>query len=243
MATYREVVYMCLDEVKLISDDSHFTEEHVLFLLDKYRALILKQRYSDIRKDIPESNLQTICIDLEHISEINGIPCTGADYLRSTKPIPHMMSIGTQKVTPLDYFQGNLNYISNERFRYAGTSKFTKNQAFATIAPDSYLYIKSQNPQTYYLRKAKLTGIFEDSSKLSEFSCDDNSPCDVMDMRFPLEESLISVVIELIVKELTAAKYQAADIENNANDDTSDIATWIKQQMLAGRKAQLYSTP
>ena len=50
MSTYGELVYFILDELKLTSDDSHFQREHVIFLLDKYRLFILKQRYSDIKK-------------------------------------------------------------------------------------------------------------------------------------------------------------------------------------------------
>ena len=98
MSTYNELTHQVLDELKLVSDDSHFVEEHVVFLLDKYRVFLLKQRYSDIRKEIPESNYQTICLDLEHITDINGVPCTGANYLRSVQQIPHMMSIGSQRL-------------------------------------------------------------------------------------------------------------------------------------------------
>jgi hypothetical protein len=42
MSTYREMIHMVLDELKVISDDSHFQEEHVMFLLDKYRGFLLK---------------------------------------------------------------------------------------------------------------------------------------------------------------------------------------------------------
>lgn len=44
---------MCLDQLKVTSDDSYFTEEHVMSLASNIRALILKQRYSDIKKEIP----------------------------------------------------------------------------------------------------------------------------------------------------------------------------------------------
>lgn len=240
MSTYRELTYQILDELKLTSDDSHFTEEHVLFLLDKFRTLLLKQRYSDVRREIPESNYQTICLDLEHITDINGVPCTGANYLKSTKPIPHMMSIGSQKVTTLDYFQGNINYTNSERFKYVGHNKFLKNQAYATIAPDSYLYLKSNNPQLYYLQKVKVTGIFEDSIQVAGLQCDSNTSCDIMDMRFPIEESLISTLIELIVKELSAFTYQPQDVNNNANDDLSDLATFLKRAIADGRRSDLY---
>lgn len=243
MSTYRELVYMVLDELKLISDDSHFQEEHVIFLLDKYRSFILKQRYSDIRKEIPESNYQTICLDLEQVNAIDGQPCTGVDYLRSIQEIPNMMSVGKQKISSTDYFQGNFSYTNNERFKYVGNNKYLKNQIYGTIAPDSHLYIKSNNPQVYYLEKVKVTGIFEDASKAAELECDGGTnACDVMDKDFPLEESLIPPVIELIVKELGGQKYQAEDTANNANDDLSDLASYIRNQMALGRRSDLYKS-
>jgi hypothetical protein len=66
MNTYSQVCYLVLDELKLTSDDSLYNEEHVIYLLNKYRAFLLKQKYSnDIKKTIPESNYQTISFDLE----------------------------------------------------------------------------------------------------------------------------------------------------------------------------------
>ena len=65
MTTYREAIYMCLDLLKGKSDDFSFTEEHIAYLLDKFRALLLKQRYGkDPLKEIPYSNYQTIELDL-----------------------------------------------------------------------------------------------------------------------------------------------------------------------------------
>jgi len=244
MTTYKELVYYCLDNLKLISDDSQFTEEHVIFLLDKYRGLILKQRYSDIRKDIPESNYQTICVNLEPTDAIDGSPCTGGTYLKSTDKIPHTMSIGNQKITSTDFFQGDITLTNNERFKYVGNNQYLKNQIYGTIAPDSYLYLKSSNPQFIYLDKVKVTGLFEDSAKASDPSLqcdkDENSPCDVMEMNFPLEEALVPVVIEMVLKDLGGAKYQSADVSNNANDDLSDIAAWMRAQLASGRRSDLY---
>jgi hypothetical protein len=225
---------MVLDELKLISDDSHFQEEHVLFLLDKYRSFLLKQRYSDVRKEIPESNYQTICVDLEQVNAVNGTPCAGGDYMKSLQEIPNMMQVGKQKISSLDYFQGNFAYTNNERFKYVGNNKYLKNQIYGTIAPDNHLYLKSNNPQMYYLEKVKVTGIFEDSSKAAELQCHDASgekPCDVMDMEFPIEEALIPPMIELIVKELSGHAYQPADNENNATDDLDRLANYIARNM------------
>lgn len=225
---------MVLDELKIVSDDSHFQGEHVLFLLDKYRSLLLAQRYKDIRKEIPESNYQTICVDLKQVNAIDGTPCTGADYMKSLQEIPNMMQVGKQKISSLDYFQGNFAYTNNERFKYVGNNKYLKNQIYGTIAPDNHLYLKSSNPQMYYLEKVKVTGIFEDSSKAAELQCPNASgekPCDVMDMEFPIEEALIPPMIELIVKELSGHAYQPADNENNATDDLDRLANYIARNM------------
>ena len=118
MSTYKELIYMCLDELKLYSDDALYTEEHIMFLLGKYRTFLIKQRYSDVKKQIPESNYQTICLDLIEVPAISGEPCEGGSYLRSKEKIPFLMKIGNPRVYPIDYYQGEITYVSRDRMRY-----------------------------------------------------------------------------------------------------------------------------
>lgn len=234
MATYKELVYMALDELKLTSDDSHFKEEHIIFLLDKYRAFLLKQRYTDIKKEIPESNYQTVCLDLEKTEGIEGDPCSGT-YLKSVQEVPDMLTIAQPKVSSLDYFGGDITYTNRDRFKYAGCNKYLRNIIYSTIAPDNHLYIKGKNPQTYYMEKVRVTGIFEDSAKASELSCEgEDKACDILDRKFPIEEGLVTPLLELIVKELTGYKYQPKDQENNANDDLSRLATYLSRNLKKG---------
>lgn len=42
--------------LKIASDDSYITVDHVISIASKIRALILKQKYSDVRKEVPSSN-------------------------------------------------------------------------------------------------------------------------------------------------------------------------------------------
>lgn len=239
--TYREVCYMCLDSLKAVSDDSYITLEHVLFLISKLRALILKQRYSDIKKEIPQSNYQTICLDLIQVPAIAGEPCEGGTYLRSEKKVPSTMSIGTNTVYPVDFYQGtHITYVSRERMRYVGENKWLKNIIYVSKGPDDYLYFKSSNPQFLYLEKVRMTGIFEDPDKAAELECDSgDKKCDVLDREFPLEEGLASTLIELVVKYLSGAVYRGKDTDNNASDDLSDIATFIKRNMKGNFQKQL----
>lgn len=225
MSTYKELVYMCLDELKLYSDDALYTEEHIMFLLGKYRTFLIKQRYSDIKKQIPESNYQTICLNLIEVPAISGEPCEGGSYLRSKEKIPFLMKIGNPKVYPVDYYQGEITYVSRERMRYVGYNKYLKNIIYASIGPDNYLYFKSFNPQYLYLEKARMTGIFEDPQAASELQCPDESGdtvCDILDKTFPIEDSLVPQLVQLVVQELYNHSRSEEDDENNAKDDLSN---------------------
>lgn len=226
--TYREIVYMILDEIKSVSDDAFFTEDHIIFLIGKLRTFLIKQRYSDIKKQIPESNYQTICLDLIKVPAISGEPCEGGSYLRSKEKIPFLMKIGIPRVYPIDYYQGEITYVSRERMRYVGYNKYLKNIIYASLGPDNYLYFKSFNPQYLYLEKVRMTGIFEDSKAASELQCPDengDTVCDILDREFPIENSLVPPMIELIVKELLGAEYRPEDKTNDAKDELSEVAT------------------
>lgn len=227
MSTYRELVYLVLDELKLVSDDSTFTEDHVVFLLNRYRTFLLKQRYSDIKKQIPDSNYQSICMDLIQVPAISGEPCEGGTYLRSSVKVPIPMQIGSPKVTPMDYYQGEITYVSRERMRYVGYNRFLPNIIYCSIGPDQYLYFKSFNPQYLYLEKVKFTGVFENAEKASELECGTSDICDILDKEFPIEDSLISPLIELVLKELAGPAWKPQDDTNNASDDLANSANFI----------------
>jgi hypothetical protein len=52
--------------------------------------------------------------------------------------------------------------------------------------------------------------------------------CDILDKTFPLEDELVGQVIKYIVAELSPVTHAPADDTNNASDDLSDLATYIK---------------
>ena len=239
--TYREVTYLILDLLKQSSDDSYYTQEHILFLVSKIRSAILKQTYSNIKKEIPESNYQTICLDLKEVSAIAGEPCEGGSYLRSQQKIPSTLTIGNTQIYPVDYYQGEITFVSRERMRYVGHNKWLQNIIYASLGPDSHLYFKSSNPQYLYLKKAKMTGVFEDTDKAAELECPSEAEggCDIMDKKFPLEEGLVASVIELTVKYLNGAAYKPKDATNNAADDLSDMMAFIRKNMKSNLQKQI----
>jgi hypothetical protein len=110
MATYRELVYMVLDELKAKSDDFYYTEDHIVFLLDKYRAFLLKQKYSDIKKQIPQSNFQVLSLPSEEI--------------------PNLLNISIPKIKNSNKI---FNYVTPNRFEFVGHTNYSSKQWYFTI--------------------------------------------------------------------------------------------------------------
>lgn len=229
----KEIVYSCLDLSKAAtSDDSWITEEHVIFLLKKYRAFLIKREHDKEKSSTDmasEFETQQICLDLEKVPAIDGEPCTGGYYLRTTQKIPKILE-GTQpRVYPIDYYQGtNISFVSRDRMRYIGNNKWLRNIIYSSIGPDYHLYLNSSNPQFFYLKKLRMSAVFEDIDEVAGLLCDsegESESCDVLDAEFPIRDYLVPALIELVVKELSGTKYQPKDERNNSFDDLSKVRT------------------
>lgn len=217
MSTYKELVYLVLDELKLSSDDSFFTEDHVIFLLNKYRAFILKQKYADVRKQIPDSNYSTVKVPVS----VKSFPPGNENlYLKSVSPLPSLLTIGTPSVHPENYFIDSATLISKNRMRYIGCNKYLNSILYAAIGPDNHLYLHRNDPKFTGITEVRVTGIFEDPTSLVTG--------DIMESSFPLEEALISPMIELVVKELSNSVMRPEDSMNNATDDTGNLMNFAR---------------
>lgn len=232
----KEIVYMCLDLAKAAtSDDSFFTEEHIIFLVKKFRSFLIKKEQEKEKTSTDtasEFEYQQICLDLEKTPAIDGDPCTGGYYLRTTKEIPKILEGTVPRVFPIDFYQGiNIVYVPRDKMRYVGTNKFLRNIIYVSLGPDLHLYLNSNNPQFFYLEgenKIRVSAIFEDTDKAAELACkDDGTPaaCDPLESTFPIREYLIPSLIELVVKELVGANYRPIDSKNDAKDNLTEIAT------------------
>ena len=229
MAKYKEIVSMVLDMLKVTADDSTYTEEHIIFLAGRYRSFLLKQRYGqDLKKQVPESNYQTLCLDLEETEAIPGLPCEGGYYLRTTKEVPTTLPCGnTRLFTSGSYYQGEITFISKDRMKYVGYNKWLQNIIYACLDPSGRIYLKSQNPQFLYLEHAQLRGIFENAEEASELECAEDGEtkeCDILDRDFPIEDALIAPLIELITKELSPSIAAPEDKHNDADDGLSAVS-------------------
>lgn len=242
MNTYRQLIYMCLDQLKLISDDSYYTEDHIMFLLDKCRTLLLNQKYQKGTKEVASSNYQTLCLDLIDVPAIAGVPCEGGSYLRTKIQIPHLMNIGMPRLYSGIFYENNVTIVPIERMKYVGHNKYLKNIIYASVGPDNYLYLTSSNTQFKYLDKINISGVFEDANAAAEYSCEttNNDKCiDKLDLNYPIEESLIEPLIEYVVKVMSGYIYRPKDSNNNSNDDLSDLMAFLQRNMKSNFQKQL----
>jgi hypothetical protein len=245
----KELVYAILDLAKAAaSDDSYYTEEHVIFLAKKYRSFLIKKEQEKEKNSTDvasEFEYQQICLDLEKVPAIDGDPCTGGYYLRTTQKIPKILEGTVPRVYPIDFYQGiNIAYVSRDRMRYVGTNKYLQNIIYTSLGPDYHLYLNSNNPQFFYLegeKKLRVTAVFEDFDEAADLLCDENesASCDVLDMEMPIREYLVPSLIELVVKELVGAAWRPRDNENNAADDLASLASFIRQNTKSALQKQM----
>lgn len=219
--TYRHMIYMVLDELKGLSDDFYYTEDHIIFLLDKYRAFLLKQKYADIKRQISQSNFQTLEI-----------------YSNNTEQVPVFLTIATPKLhSPNKIY----NYCTEERALYLGHNKFTKNCSyFYFVNNDDCLTINilpNVQDKADLKKLGNLKAVFESPSEVYKIKYPE---ADIRDLRFPLEQGLISPLLEMVVKDLSSAIFKPEDRINDSQDNTGNMATFIAKNMKSDLAKQIY---
>ena len=179
--------------------------------------MLIKQRYDDIRKEVPLSFYQTISLTLNKVNAISNVVYAGTHYLKSSIQVPHFLNVGKPRVFPTtDYFQGEFNLVTRERLRYIGTDGYAKNMVYCAIGPDRYIYFKSSNPQFLNLASVQFMAVFDNIDEVQGII---SPSTDIMESEFPIENALVPVLVSIIAKELQPAVYAPRDETNNANDD------------------------
>lgn len=241
-----EIVYYLLDSVKAISDDSIINEDHALFLLKKYRSFLLKREKDKDKSSVDvasEFEYQQICLDLEKVAAMDGEPCTGGYYLRTTEKIPKVLEGTTPRVYPMDFYQGvNVVFVPRERMRYTGSNKYLRNIIYVSLGPDMKLYMNSSNSQFRFLKKLRMSAVFEDFDEAADLLCDgegEDRSCDVMDEEFPIRDYLVPQLIELCEKEILGVQYRPKDSNNNSADDFAEIMNYIRRNMKSDAVKQM----
>ena len=226
--TYKELVYMALDALKIHSDDAKFTEDHVIFLLDKYRAYALQQRYLKSNEGIHDSNYQVLYINLEKQFVDTPVEEYGGGFKKSLKQIPKVLKIALPKVFDTREWRQEYTFTSSDRLIYVGHNRFLKNVKYCAIDKNGYLELKSSQDRIANITEVQMQAVFENPNEAYDFNEDTS---DILDRVFPLEAMLVPSVLELVLKDLTNGIYKPSDNLNDAQDALSDLAGYLRRNM------------
>lgn len=234
--TYRELVYMALDALKIHSDDSKFTEDHVIFLLNKYRAYALQQKYSKTLEGVNNSNYQVINIDIN--KDVIDTPPKdyGGAFKKSRHKIPGIIKITLPEVYDEREWKQEYVFTSSDRLTYVGHNRFLKNIKYCAIDKDGHLELKSSKEYIQTILSVSMSAIFEDPNEAYDFNGD---TADILDRVFPLEAALVPAVLELVLKDLTNGIYKPSDTSNDAQDALSDLAGFLRRNMKSQFQKQI----
>lgn len=250
MNTYRELVYILMDEVKIFSDDSVWEIEHFIKIINKYRSLLFTQKYKGKKVEIPFAYYQRLNVYFD-------TTYNSGEIYQSVKQLPNILDITNLWQYTFVSNDGmrseNLNFINPQRFKNVGYNKWLKNQVYVTIDLDNRMYAKS--PGSNISNAVELVGepdivtsetnyalisenglnqlagenlrdsyVYYDTildNPIEGYRFNDDETLDVLDFTFPCEESLIQPIIDLCLKEISAINGIPRDAVNNATDDSS----------------------
>lgn len=230
---------MVLDQNKLSGDDAYVEPEHVLFMLSKVRAYLITQKYQKLKSQVGSANFQTLHFNLETVNNATACLNHGTTYLmKSTTPVPNLLLMsdyeGYTEIMPAGIYGAptNFTFVNNIRFNSVGYSRWSKNQIYVTIGPDNYIYLKSHNEDIQFLEKLTLRAVFEDIEKAAVLEsqtdeCGQDVVCDIMDIKFPLEEGLVTPLLETVGNYIYQMASKSKDVRNNAADDLSSIQNYL----------------
>lgn len=214
--TYRELIYMCLDEIKLVSDDSYITEDHILFLIGKYRSFLLKQKYEKSNMPVAKSNFQ------KYMVKPNGVPAGN-----TSGSVPKLMNIAQPIVftDPRGIVGENeyYTYVPFHRFKFVGNNKYLSNIKYCTVDFNNSLQLKYSKDQTTgrsIIPEDTFTiwAVFEDIIAV-EGGLDNIN----YDHECPIESDLVAGVLELVVKDVLGMAYRPQDKANNGSDELGSV--------------------
>ena len=221
MNTKEYYIYDIFEALRQYSDDSDISYEHISYLIDNNRALLLRQKYKEIGQIVPQGIRQRLHFELE-LSEDN-IFMDIASILRTVNVLPRLIESGDfMRSIHIDfgsYNQYKAIYIQPERFNYCGNNPELQNAVYTTLGQDYRLYFKGFNESHKLISNARIWAIFENPEAAWRVSADyDNTESFDKDVYYPIDADMWVTIKEVILKQLITSMQIPEDKINNADE-------------------------
>lgn len=223
------------------SDDIKVTDRQLEFIINYYRARLIKQ---EVDKNRPVSSniiqdLGKVPLTKMDMSEISGV-VTGDNILRTTDEIPKLLELNQKDAI---IYIGGLDKVSNIDFVTKAQSKWNRYNKYGSKLPtayyrNGYIYIINFPKNTKFIN---IEGIFVDPREVSRYKTDGIMCYDITQDPYPMSEYMISTLTDMVVsKELTVFLQMTPDEVNDASDEIKNSTQAVpfktrQEQQLKGK--------
>jgi hypothetical protein len=218
-----EIIFAIREKLKEYVDDTRYTDQFLMKLIDLKRSVLIRQQYNQIQRSVDYQLEQLITLAVSEVdgSDSNSIPIFDTDLIRTTKAIPKVLELHhrnlLQRVATLGKLDKPMNYVSMRRFIYIGGDQFEHDAIYYTMDEAGYIYIKSKQGEEINYENISVRAIFESPLEVYEFI-----PSQSLEtFQYPCGIHMLDTVINMIVQELASFKTLPTDEENNSADDAT----------------------
>lgn len=203
-----------------VSDDSHFTDEQIYMALLEARGLIMERRLEK-NKDFPEDLYQTVCLELCVDNYVECGDCLpipdGCPVLKTVEEIPGGMFNGTSEILRVSTVMGKeIAPLTESKHRLREFRKTGKN---------NYYYVRMNNKLAIFnvpqnrLRLIKMKGIFLDpaGAQLASACGGEDSCTSVLDATFGTKVADRMAIRNEVFKILLQTDKMPEDRSNDAD--------------------------
>jgi len=210
--TYRDVIYMVLDELKQFTTDIPFEEEHIATLLTISRAVIIKQKFAGQKTEIPMELLQPIQFN---IIKDSGIIKSNREFDVINLNGMHMFyNVTVPSIPDVEFSQTTL-----DRFKYVRVNKWLSNVCYFTVSNNNVLYFKVPTTidalftSSYIEIPAYYNAILEDPRTAYPYESK------YLDLDFAITGDMLRIIIDLTLADLYKHLHLPEDTINNGKND------------------------
>lgn len=217
-----KIIYNIREKLKEYVDDTRFTDDYLIFLIDTARAKYIKQQYNRIQRSVDDELIQTFLVEIEEVdsSDYAILDTTGNTITKTKLKIPNIIELDHKslllRVSSIDFLEKPMNIVGRKKFLYAGSNITDTDQIFVTKY-NKKIYIKSNKNLENKLDRISISGVLEHPTDIIPFL---NT---IDDFIYPITSSLTDIITSDIISTLANIKQLPTDTDNNSSDDATII--------------------
>ena len=227
--TFKESVYDIREAINALNIDSDFTDRHIIFLMNQYRAVVIRQHITNNPGEYRNQLMQTLFMELELVdsSQFPEFYKVNLTVLATKKVIPNIIGQQMYKEIEVRTIErlGTEVEISHKE-RLSNVLYAPLGFIFGYRDVDGKLYLTSRSVLHKSLTKITVSDIFEDPEVILDIH-GLSTDLEVYPISFNLWVTVKEMVVQHLLKELSIP---TDTVVNNSDDTLPNGATTETQK-------------